>query len=178
MGAAAGLPVRAGAGQARLSDIAEHVRVPREILEPAFDRLAVTGYAERTRESFWLTPAAPGRWRSCARTPGVAHQRAHAVRRTAGPAGPQGGREALDRITQDVWCNAMDRRHDSGDACDRRARATPRAGHRRRCGRPPSRRGPPRRIRGNVRAPRPSEPPTTRLRPPGPPPRGPRPPQR
>src|SRR6195952_2520761 len=45
------------AGQARLSDIAEHVRVPREILEPAFDRLALTGYAERSGDSFWLTPA-------------------------------------------------------------------------------------------------------------------------
>ena len=44
------------AGQARLSDIAEHVRVPREILEPAFDRLALTGYAERTQDQFWLTP--------------------------------------------------------------------------------------------------------------------------
>src|ERR1700712_353537 len=45
------------AGQARLSDIAEHVRVPREILEPAFDRLALTGDAERSGDDFWLTPA-------------------------------------------------------------------------------------------------------------------------
>ncbi|MCV7132378.1 MFS transporter, partial [Mycobacterium hodleri] len=45
------------AGQARLSDIAEHVRVPREILEPAFDRLALTGFAQRTQDQFWLTPA-------------------------------------------------------------------------------------------------------------------------
>jgi EmrB/QacA subfamily drug resistance transporter len=45
------------AGQARLSDVAEHVRVPREILEPAFDRLAATGYAERSGDDFWLTPA-------------------------------------------------------------------------------------------------------------------------
>ena len=45
------------AGQARLSDIAEHVRVPREILEPAFDRLASTGYAQRGGHVFWLTPA-------------------------------------------------------------------------------------------------------------------------
>ncbi|MDT4985974.1 MAG: hypothetical protein QOI74_68, partial [Micromonosporaceae bacterium] len=45
------------AGQARLSDIAEHVRVPREILEPAFDRLALTGFARRTQDQFWLTPA-------------------------------------------------------------------------------------------------------------------------
>jgi hypothetical protein len=45
------------AGQARIGDIAEHVRVPREILEPAFDRLALTGYAERSGDVFWLTAA-------------------------------------------------------------------------------------------------------------------------
>jgi EmrB/QacA subfamily drug resistance transporter len=45
------------AGQARLGDIAEHVRVPREILEPSFDRLVATGYAQRSGDRFWLTPA-------------------------------------------------------------------------------------------------------------------------
>jgi EmrB/QacA subfamily drug resistance transporter len=45
------------AGQARLGDIAEHVRVPREILEPSFDRLISTCYAQRSGERFWLTPA-------------------------------------------------------------------------------------------------------------------------
>lgn len=45
------------AGQARLGDVAEHLRVPREILEPSFDRLVATGYAERTGDRFWLTAA-------------------------------------------------------------------------------------------------------------------------
>ncbi len=45
------------AGQARLGDVAEHVRVPREILEPSFDRLVATGYAQRSGDRFWLTPA-------------------------------------------------------------------------------------------------------------------------
>jgi EmrB/QacA subfamily drug resistance transporter len=45
------------AGQARLGDIAEHVRVPREILEPSFDHLVRSGYAERSGDRFWLTPA-------------------------------------------------------------------------------------------------------------------------
>jgi hypothetical protein len=45
------------AGQARLGDVAEHLRVPREVLEPSFDRLVATGYAERTGDRFWLTAA-------------------------------------------------------------------------------------------------------------------------
>ena len=44
------------AGQARLGDIADQVRVPREILEPSFDRLVATGYAQRNGDRFWLTP--------------------------------------------------------------------------------------------------------------------------
>jgi hypothetical protein len=44
------------AGEARLGDIAENVRVPREILEPSFDRLVDTGYAQRNGDRFWLTP--------------------------------------------------------------------------------------------------------------------------
>src|SRR5262249_54540223 len=45
------------AGQIRLGDVAEHVRVPREILEPSFDRLVATGFAARNGDRFWLTPA-------------------------------------------------------------------------------------------------------------------------
>ena len=45
------------AGQGRLGDVAEHVRVPREILEPTFDRLVAKGYAQRSGDRFWLTPA-------------------------------------------------------------------------------------------------------------------------
>ena len=89
------------AGQARLGDIAEHVRVPREILEPAFDRLAATGYAERGGDVFWLTPAG-------------AHQvevvRAETMewltRRLAQSAGlqvrPDQVGKAMDRISQNV----------------------------------------------------------------------------
>jgi EmrB/QacA subfamily drug resistance transporter len=48
---------RQAAGQARLGDIANHVRVPAEILAPAFDRLVATGYAQRNGDVFWLTSA-------------------------------------------------------------------------------------------------------------------------
>ena len=44
------------AGEARLGDIADHVRVPREILEPSFDRLIASGHAQRSEDRFWLTP--------------------------------------------------------------------------------------------------------------------------
>jgi EmrB/QacA subfamily drug resistance transporter len=165
------------AGQARLGDIAEHVRVPREILEPAFDRLVATGYAERSGDVFWLTSAG-------------AHQvelvRAETMdwltQRLSQSSGlqvrPDRGqvREALDRITQDVLVQ-RDWTDDETQAMQmrppRRASQPPRPG-------PPPAPVPPRPFVPDpqVRAPRPTEPPTTRLRPPGPPPRGPRPPQR
>ncbi|MCB0924117.1 MAG: MFS transporter [Mycobacterium sp.] len=44
-------------GSARLSDIAERLRVPREVIEPTFDRLVTTGYALRTGDELWLTQA-------------------------------------------------------------------------------------------------------------------------
>jgi EmrB/QacA subfamily drug resistance transporter len=44
-------------GSARLTDIADHLRVPCEILEPTFDRLVETGYALRTGDMLWLTQA-------------------------------------------------------------------------------------------------------------------------
>lgn len=44
-------------GEARVADVAEHVRVPREILEPPFERLVATGFAERRGDAYWLTPA-------------------------------------------------------------------------------------------------------------------------
>ncbi|AFM19877.1 drug resistance transporter, EmrB/QacA subfamily [Mycolicibacterium chubuense NBB4] len=44
-------------GAADLDAIAEERRVPRQILEPAFDRLAATGYAYRADGQFTLTPA-------------------------------------------------------------------------------------------------------------------------
>jgi MFS family permease len=168
------------AGQARLGDIAEHVRVPREILEPAFDRLAATGYAERSGDVFWLTSAG-------------AHQvelvRAETMewltQRLSQSSGlqvrPDRGqvREALDRITQDVLVQ-RDWTDDETQAMQmrppRRALRPPRPGP---APRPPAP-APPRPAVPDprARAPRPTEPPTTRLRPAGPPPRGPRPPQR
>jgi EmrB/QacA subfamily drug resistance transporter len=165
------------AGQARLGDIAEHVRVPREILEPAFDRLVATGYAERSGDVFWLTSAG-------------AHQvelvRAETMdwltQRLSQSSGlqvrPDRGqvREALDRITQDVLVQ-RDWTDDETQAMQ--MRPPRRAPQPRRPGPPPAP-VPPRPFVPDpqVRAPRPTEPPPTRLRPPGPPPRGPRPQQR
>ncbi|MEN4473783.1 MDR family MFS transporter [Mycolicibacterium cosmeticum] len=42
-------------GSATLPEIAEHRRVPPEVLEPVFDRLVDTGYALRTGDRLWLT---------------------------------------------------------------------------------------------------------------------------
>jgi EmrB/QacA subfamily drug resistance transporter len=42
-------------GSARLTDIADRLRVPCEVLEPTFDRLVDTGYALRTGDLLWLT---------------------------------------------------------------------------------------------------------------------------
>ncbi len=44
-------------GSARLTDIAERLRVPREVIEPTFDRLVATGYALLTGGELWLTQA-------------------------------------------------------------------------------------------------------------------------
>lgn len=42
-------------GSARLSEIAERLRVPSEVLAPTFDRLVDTGRALRTDDQLWLT---------------------------------------------------------------------------------------------------------------------------
>ena len=44
-------------GSARLTDIAERLRVPREVIESTFERLAERGYALRTGDQLWLTQA-------------------------------------------------------------------------------------------------------------------------
>lgn len=44
-------------GSARLTDIAERLRVPCEVLEPTFQRLVDTGFALRTGDQLWLTQA-------------------------------------------------------------------------------------------------------------------------
>jgi EmrB/QacA subfamily drug resistance transporter len=42
-------------GSARLTDISDRLRVPREVIEPTFDRLVECGYALRTGDQLWLT---------------------------------------------------------------------------------------------------------------------------
>ncbi|MGX9791976.1 MDR family MFS transporter [Mycobacterium sp. MMS18-G62] len=44
-------------GTARLTEIADRLRVPCEVLEPTFDRAVETGYALRTGDQLWLTQA-------------------------------------------------------------------------------------------------------------------------
>jgi Fungal trichothecene efflux pump (TRI12) len=44
-------------GTARLTDMASYLRIPFEVLEPTFSRLAATGYARRDGDEMWLTPA-------------------------------------------------------------------------------------------------------------------------
>ena len=40
-----------------MTEIAERLRVPREVLEPTFDRPVDSGYALRTGDQLWLTQA-------------------------------------------------------------------------------------------------------------------------
>lgn len=42
-------------GSARLTDIAERLRVPRQVIESTFDRLTDRGYALHTGDQLWLT---------------------------------------------------------------------------------------------------------------------------
>jgi len=172
------------AGQARLSDIAEHVRVPREILEPAFDRLALTGYAERTQDQFWLTPVGARE---------VELVRAQTLEWLTSGLTQSAGlhmqpdrtqvKEVLERISQDVLVQ-RDYTEDATQAMRLRPpRRAPQPPRRPPAPMPPRGQQPPRaqppRPRPPQQPPRPpGEPPTTRFRPPGPPPRGPRPPQR
>lgn len=44
-------------GTARLTDMADYLQVPFEVLEPTFARLVSGGYAQRDGERLWLTPA-------------------------------------------------------------------------------------------------------------------------
>jgi EmrB/QacA subfamily drug resistance transporter len=44
-------------GTARLTDIGDNQRLPFEVLEPTFGRLAATGYVQRDGDKMWLTPA-------------------------------------------------------------------------------------------------------------------------
>ncbi|WP_297793300.1 MDR family MFS transporter [Mycobacterium sp.] len=43
-------------GAARLTDIADYLRIPFEVLEPTFSHLAADGYAQGDGERMWLTP--------------------------------------------------------------------------------------------------------------------------
>jgi MFS transporter len=54
-------------GSARLTDIAERLRVPGEVIESTFDRLVERGYALRTGDQLWLTQAG-ARQVNCATT--------------------------------------------------------------------------------------------------------------
>ncbi|WP_242453347.1 MDR family MFS transporter [Mycolicibacterium sp. P9-64] len=169
------------AGQARLNDIAEHVRVPREILAPAFDRLVATGYAERSGDVFWLTSAGAHQV-EVVRAETMDWLTRGLLQSTGLQVQPDRNqvREALDRISQNVlvqrdWAEdetqAMRMRPPRRAPQPRSVPQLPRG-----AAQPPM---PPRPDpRARTRGPGPSEPPTTRLRPPGPPRGNPRPPQR
>ncbi|WP_406815565.1 DHA2 family efflux MFS transporter permease subunit [Mycobacterium sp. M23085] len=44
-------------GKARVTDMADYLQVPFEVLEPTFARLVSAGYVRRDAEQMWLTPA-------------------------------------------------------------------------------------------------------------------------
>jgi EmrB/QacA subfamily drug resistance transporter len=159
------------AGQARLGDVAEHVRVPREILEPSFDRLVVTGYAQRNGDRFWLTPAG-ARQVDFLRTGMVDWLTRRLVESPAidGRPGRDEVQSALERIAQNVLVQ-----RDWTDDTTQPIRTrfpngwpnVPTRPFRARPPRPPA----PQSMRPTRVGPRAStEPPTTRLRPANPPP--------
>ena len=118
------------AGQARIGDIAEHVRVPREILEPAFDRLAFTGYAERSGDVFWLTAGGgtPGRARPGG-DDGLAHSTARPIVRSAGPSGAGGQGDGAHHAKRS-GATGLDRRRNAGDPDAAAAQSAPAASER------------------------------------------------
>ncbi|MDV3123539.1 MFS transporter [Mycobacterium sp. 21AC1] len=180
------------AGQARLGDIADHVRVPSEILGPAFDRLVATGYAERSGDAFWLTPA--GARQVDIFRAGMTEWLTHQLEQSSGlQTRPERHevQDALERIAQNVlvqrdWTDdathAM-RMHPPGRAPHQPRRAPVPPTPRQAVPVPPRSAPPPPAPRQGMRAPEPQrgEPPTTRLRPVNPvrrnPPGGPRPPR-
>jgi hypothetical protein len=171
------------AGQARLGDIADHVRVPREILEPPFERLVATGYAERSGDVYWLTPAGAHQV-DFVRTETVDWLTRRLVQSSGLEVDPDPNRvgNALERMAQ----NVLVQRDWTEDETQAMRMRPPRRAPQSRPGPQPPRPTPPPLPprpaapdpRGRTRPSQPTEPPTTRLRPPGPPPRGPRPPQR
>jgi hypothetical protein len=171
------------AGQARLGDIADHVRVPREILEPPFERLVATGYAERSGDVYWLTPAGAHQV-DFVRTETVDWLTRRLVQSSGLEVDPDPNRvgNALERMAQ----NVLVQRDWTEDETQAMRMRPPRRAPAPRPGPQPPRPAPPPvpprpavpDPRGRTRPSQPTEPPTTRLRPPGPPPRGPRPPQR
>jgi hypothetical protein len=44
-------------GTARITDMADYLRIPFEVLEPTVARLVAAGYAQRDGDEMWLTPA-------------------------------------------------------------------------------------------------------------------------
>ncbi len=52
-------------GTARLTDMADYLRIPFEVLEPTFARLVANGYARREGEQLWLTPAGDNKSATC-----------------------------------------------------------------------------------------------------------------
>ncbi|MDX1893380.1 MDR family MFS transporter [Mycolicibacterium sp. 050158] len=159
------------AGQARSSDIANNVRVPWEILQPAFDRLVATGFAERSGDVFWLTKTGAHQVDFVRR--GMVDWLTRQLAQSSGmqtPPDPRQVGDAMERIAQSV----MVQRDWSNDATHAMRMRPPR-----RAPQPPRRPPPPPPMAGpRGPAPRPSDPPTTRLRPPpGPTPRPPEPPR-
>jgi EmrB/QacA subfamily drug resistance transporter len=169
-------------GEARLADVAEHVRVPSEILEPPFDRLCATGYARRRGDVFFLTPAGVHQI-DLFRRETVEWLTSRLVQSSGMETPPDRGavHDALERISTNVMVQ-RDWAEDETKAMQlrpvRRAVQAPPVAPRR-APPPPRPPGPPRPLA-------PGEPPTVKMRPPGPPVgppagpplRGPRPPQR
>ena len=91
-GSSADQPLQQIYGTARLTDIANYLRLPFEVLEPTFSRPVTAGYARRDSDEMWLTPARgpASRLRALAAA-GLARRQAGPLTGLRGPAGPSPG---------------------------------------------------------------------------------------
>ncbi len=95
-------------GSARLSDMAERLRVPPEVLEPTFDRLVECGHALRTGDQLWLTQSGARQVDATIRGAGQPDRRqAGELTEFRGPPGPRPrSRPRWRRSPSGCWCSA------------------------------------------------------------------------
>ena len=95
-------------GSATLTDIAERLRVPYEVLEPTFDRLVADGLALAHRRPTVADPGrAPGRWTRCPRrSSGESWRSSPSHRRSKAARTGSRSKRRWSGSHSGCWCNA------------------------------------------------------------------------